>query len=289
MSWDLSDRSRAYLLDFVYIGYNGVLPATTVPIYISSSEAPLEVDGRTYISDPNVQVDLPTFDGAFDDKTARIRVKDQFAEFRDMAGDRSFPRVRVKVRELSWDPKAVENAVVSVLWDGQIDLVQQNPDNAEGMIEFTVGPCGGRIEKSVTPSIHPLCWKTFGDQKTCTVNVALLEETRPATAVNGKILTIEGLSTNFSDYWNRGVVSLHGVSIQITKWSRTAPLTVTLAEFPPKSFVEALQLGNQPVTVRPGCAHTVGACIRYQGDALNFGTLGTRMPGRNPLFENASD
>jgi hypothetical protein len=289
MSWDLSDRSRAYLLDFVYIGYNGTLPATTVPIYISSSEAPLDVDERTYISDPNVEVELPTFDGAFDDKTMRIRIKDQFAEFRDMAGDRSFPRVRVRVRELSWDPKDLENAATAVLWNGQIDLVQQNPDSAEGMIEFTVGPCGGRIEKSITPSIHPLCWKTFGDPKTCTVDIASLEETGTVIAINGKALTITGLSQDFSDYWNRGSVFLHGVRIQITRWSRTAPQTFTLAQFPPKSFVEVFQLGSQPVTARPGCAHTPGACIRYQGDALNFGTLGTRMPGRNPLYENADD
>ncbi len=291
MTYDLAGYSAALLCEFVYVGFNPATPAAgnvQVPIRITDSEEELEVDGVPYISDPDLRLKLPQFDGTMEDKEAELTFRyGNLAAFEQLMGNRSFPTMTVRIRKMSYDPKAATTHASHVMWQGTIDFGDLNAPNKEGLLTVTVGPCGGRVEEDVTPSITPLCWKKFGHAKTCGVSLPPIQETGTITAVAGRTLTVTGLTTPRTDHWHNGYVNLHGVDIKIVRWSRTQPTTFELAEFPAETFMD--QALPQTATFTPGCARTPLACNYHQGDQLQFGSLGTQIPGRHPMYETTDD
>lgn len=299
MSWDLSRANKALICDFVYTGVdpNGVGGAVAQrAIYLTSWTSTLTADARTYTADPDMALTYDTLTGALEDTEVTLRIKDQFAEFQQLTGNRAYPLMTVRIREASWDPLDETTAPGGTgtmhfftLAQGDINLAEINPDGDEGFIELIIGPCGGSVEREVAPPVFDLCWARFGDPKNCTVDRSLLQETASVTLVAGTILTLDmtGVTAPSPDYWEDGHITLDGVDIKIRGWNNQAPTRFVLSRYPPQSWFERAL--PQTVTITPGCAKTPVACTFFQGDTLNYKSLGLRMPGRHPLYEASDD
>lgn len=288
MSWAASEKIRVRVVEFQYTRFNGTANEL-VGVRICDTADPLELEGNTYIPDPDLTIELPTLDGSAQDFECRINLADKFTDFRTLVSGRAHPVLRVRVREFSWDPADENNgdAFVQVLWDGNVDFAHLNKPNKDGILELTIGPCGGRKDRNPFPVATSNCWKTFGDQKTCTVDTGPLIETVTVDAVDRYELTISGATTPSLNYWERGKAFIHGITINIEQWTRGTPDRFVLSRLVPATFQDFYNGVPTPQTIQiePGCSRTPGDCFFYQGDTVQFQALGLRMAPNHPVYE----
>lgn len=257
------------------------------PIYLTNSTAPLDVDGAVYLPVPSMEFRLPIYVGATipRDEAAIIRMADTQALWRDMTSGRAHPRVRVRLREVTFDIDTQTATALITLWTGFVEAVEVNPEGDEGLVEVTVGPCGGRTTNDPTPIVADTCWKVFGDPKTCKANRGGVNEiiSTPIDALVGTKMTInQAVFTNAPPFfWQAGDVTREDLRIKIRSWS-TGP-DLYLAELPPASWIPTGPL-TVAVRVRAGCRQILQDCRTFNNEE-NFGAPGRKIPARNVLFE----
>ena len=290
MSLIKPNAHRAVLLDIEWVGSVDD-PDLARGLYLTSNVQPLTIQGQVYASEPSIEVSLPDFDGGVENKKASVRLSRSVPLLQRLSLGRSHQRVTMRIRQLTWDPTSLSDNTLTTVWSGEVVASEINPEGKAGAAELTLDPCGGGLDRVITPICSNRCWKRFGDTKNCTVDRDSLAETVRIDLIEGLTVRVtEATAPTTSPYnrWIGGDMNLGGTLVKIRSWSATNPRVFELSEYPPQEFVDRfdpnVSQNSDLVDIRPGCDRSIQACRGY-GNEINYGGIGIAMPLRNPNIE----
>jgi len=174
----------------------------------------------------------------------------------------------------------------SILWHtffGKLLKTHRNPDGRPNIVSLEVANAKYFLDRSAGIPITPLCEWSFGDAHTCGFNPLTVEETGTVVTIVKSALVITLPSYRGHPYWEGGYVEFDGLRIKIK--SRQGS-TFVLAQYPPKTWTDALSVNQLIVKVVPGCDQKISTCHQVWHNIANFSGAGIAMPAYNPTFEN---
>lgn len=186
-----------------------------------------------------------------------------------------------------------DNAAVEIWWVNWQDLTQTILMSKGNFGEVTRGRTGFEVEfRSITHALQQKkgrsymkpCDAKIGDSR-CGVNLnqAAYKGTGTVSAINGRRLTVTGLSAYTADWFNSGVLTFtsgaNNLAIhEVKRFSRTSTGDVIELWFPTANPV----LVPDTFTVTAGCDKSKATCLAKFGNIDNFRGF-PYMPGNDVL------
>ena len=240
-------------------------------------------NGNVFSPVPTMKVNLGKQEGGTQDAPATIEMPFDLEPVTFMIGQ-TFYTVTVKIWEV--DPQNVADTL-RVRWAGEIDRVDSNYSQNADMIRVNIPGWKAKLaDASIGLPVINECIRVFGEGN-CHKNLAPLRETGTITAIDGKRVTLTGLSSHPLLYWKRGTIKFKGMELTIKAWNGST--LFIMMRRPPADWA------GQSVVVTPGCLKTIGAVgggdvatCRYWGREEDFAGFGQKMPETNPLFETGN-
>lgn len=239
-------------------------------------------DVSTFDSEPTFEIELPEFTGGMEENEANIKVPVTASSlFDNMSQGIPHAPVDITVQEVIVDPAGVESNKTLTLFVGTVlDTVK----NYQGQRESILIRCLGekpQLNVALGFQCNHQCSHRFGDDS-CGVDKEAVKETGTIDAIDGKTVTITGLSTRpvlDGRYWHRGFVRLNGLEIGIREWDPAVPTVFYMVRQVPSSWASA------SVEVVPGCDLTRQTCEDRWSNEDNFLGIGFAIPPYDPSSE----
>lgn len=262
-----------WLLDFWYGD-----PVVHVRLSDTTTDISNGLAGGVFTPTPNLAVTGLGNQGTLVDTNCAILM--QRSAFTDLfTGMAPYAPLYVRIWEVV--SKLEEAAPDQVtLYRGRLVRGVKNVDGRTGLVRLEFSTRKGMLSVPMGVPALPSCRQTFGDLD-CKINAVALQETATMTSIDGKRITLSGLSAQTGKYWHRGFIRYNGLSIMIRDWDESAPTHFFLTQQPPTEWLSAT------VTVRPGCDKSKTTCINRWNNVVNFGGVGFATPSRNPAFSQS--
>ena len=271
----LDQQSAATLVNLLTFQWlEGFTPATDQEVrgYVAGSST-LDVGTERFIGIPPIDIRFGKQHGGTGDVPVIIKMPPlrPFDNFLRDQGIHAPILCTIEQIDAAGDP-----VTRSVLYQGEVDNVKENPGGNEDIIEITlVGPKRRLLSALGIPVARTCPW-IFGD-KSCCIDLVPIRETATVLSISGFTVTLSGLTTTaISRYWHRGSINVAGAEVFIRDY--TLGSTITLQVEPPASWV------GKAARLTPGCDKTLETCITRWANEENFAGQGIKMPGYHPVF-----
>jgi uncharacterized phage protein (TIGR02218 family) len=160
---------------------------------------------------------------------------------------------------------------------GTVRKITKNPRGATGLVAFEVAGHRYRIAIPLGLLCDAQCSWAFGD-RTCQVDLSPIRQTGTITAINGRVITVSGISSTVARYWLFGYATLENLNLAVVEY--TTGHDLTLSRVPPVSWLGAT------LTFTPGCDKSLKTCRNRWNNEVHFGGFGIAIPAYNPQLEN---
>lgn len=247
----------------------------------------LSVDGETFVTVPQLGVDIGESTGRMDDGEHRIDMPlvldngDDAVPLDTLTSQAAHERVEVTIEEVM----PGDDTTRRILGHGLVKTARRGrlgKSAAQGVL--TISTVKHRLRnRRFGMLVTDRCPWRFGDEN-CKVEIVRVglegthvepsaqQESGTISAMSGNLITVSGLTTTTEDlHWYLGWAQVAGLRLRIHAYSSGS--TFGLARRPPASW------NGATVTMTPGCAKTPERC-KYWDNILNFGAIGFQMPTR---------
>ena len=235
---------------------------------------------------PTLSVTLAPYSGAFENRTSEIEfdyVSTGLSFGLSVTSGRAFAPIRVVVWQLIKNPTSDK---LRKLFVGNVVSATRNPGGKQGILSLACASVKTRTQRECGIVSNNQCEWTFGDPKTCTVNISALVESGLITSITRNVVTITGLSAHVDRYWHKGYVEIDDVRVSIREWiSGTSFILNSLVPIQWEETVIAS--GSIAVSVTPGCDLRPNTCRGVWNNLPNIMNIGVAVPTYNPFFEDA--
>lgn len=261
--------------------------STTIYLCDTQEDLSLITIGGPFLSCPSLSVKLAPYSGVFDQRTTEISF--EFANVAPLfalgiTNGRAFAPTRVAVWQWSRSPGSDRMRKMFV---GRVYSATRNPGGRQGIVSLTCVTPKAEAQRACGIVSDNQCEWTFGDPKTCTVDLAPLVEAGDITVVDRNVVTITGLSAHVDRYWHKGYIEADGIKINIREW--VSGTSFILASLIPKEWEDTVTgFGSKAVSVTPGCDLRPNTCKGVWNNLSNIMCVGIAVPTYNPFFEDAS-
>jgi len=241
----------------------------------------------TFEANPSLKISLPPYTGIFERKTIDIEfafLDTAFLFAAAITNGRAFSPAFVRAWQWIRTPGSDR---LRKLFDGRVTSATRNPGGRQDILKLQAITAKSEAMRACGIIASNGCEWTFGDPKTCTVDLVPLRETGTITAIDRNFVTITGLAAHADRYWHKGYIEADGVRIKVREWiSGTAFI---LSKLVPKDWEETV-LGNgfKTIVVTPGCDKRPETCKNTWNNEPNNMTIGIAIPAYNPFFEDGS-
>lgn len=197
----------------------------------------------------------------------------------------------VKVFEII-DSDDAASVTQTMLFRGRVSATKRNVGGKSNRVLVECTGWRTRLSAALGMPANHHCVNIFGDNSNetgvagsmCRVNVSSLRATGTVSAIDGKRLSITGVTTPSGTandrYWHRGWVEYDGTRILVRDYNRpTSALYFHMQNFPPSYWV------GKTVRLLPGCDLTIETCRARWSNESNFNGFGFAIPSRNPTYE----
>lgn len=272
MTFEKASTDRSYLVRFSY----GDTASPTVQRYTDETNEIIFSDG-TYSSVPEMEIKLPPQTGVLDEKPMEITLPVSLAFASNLSSGRPHSPIRVRVWENSIG-EGEEFVTSELLLIGWVHIIVRNPGGRPSVVRLDCINVKALLNAPLGVRANHTCDNTLGDA-VCQVDISSLEETGTVSAINGKKVTITGLSHTASDrYYDRGYVEYDGLRLGIREY--TTGNDFELRREPPAAWL------NEDVTVVPGCDGTIEKCRNQYSNEGQFLGPGYAIPAYQPELED---
>lgn len=251
-------------------------PAKTVLRYTNWTQD-VEVGGETFVSAPNMEVELGEIHGGTEDRPGKLTISRQFKPFDTLRKGLTHPKISVKIEQA--DPLDPVNTRRQLFW-GQIGRIRSNPGGRASLVTAQLNGIKAQLKQiKLSVPATPTCVWSFGDEN-CGYD-------KEATKMTGSVLSIGspqrvsiqldfGSGTTPNNRYRQGIVKVGGMSFIIRKSNNDG--TFDLFRIPPPWVV------GLDVELFEGCDKNLSTCEQYNR-VISFMGIGIRIPGRQPVFE----
>lgn len=243
----------------------------------------LVVGGFTYLSEPLLEVELPEQNGGMDLTTGKLTIPVGREPMDDASSGYGFSKIWVTVEQV--DPANLGTLRTLGLYF--ISKTSRNPGKRKGLVIATLSTIkqllsGFRLSLPLTST----CCVPFGGDH-CRKDASAYEREGTVASLgapqrNSVTLTLPAVldppSELADNRFAKGTLKVEGRSFRIVKSYEN--LTFDLDEIPPPWIV------GKDCKIFPGCRKRLEDC-RVWDNEINFMGLGIKLPGRNPIFEEA--
>lgn len=229
--------------------------------------------GGVYTSLPSMGVTIPKNSGSIKDERARISMPLNALTERLSTGE---PHSQVKCYIMEFSKNADSDGVTLLHFIGFLMQSVSNDNGKPNRVRLEFGSWKQFIAQKMGMPILSHCTNTFGDAK-CGIDVEAIKETGTLSIIEGKKVTITGLSAHVDRYWHAGYVEVAGLRIRIRDW--LSGVSFELGKAPPEDWLGA------SVSVAPGCAKDVTTCRDLWNNEEHFNGAAYKIAARNPVFE----
>lgn len=229
--------------------------------------------GRRYDPVPEMSIDLPANTGGIQESPLRITMPLNAFTNAISIGE---PHARIEVT-VTERIMAESDGLAKVHFIGTCDRATRNSQGRRERVRIEVVNVKQELKVACGIVATAQCAHIFGDQN-CKKGVIALRETGTIVAIDGTVLTVEGLvHTLAPKYWHRGDVTIDGLAIKIRDY--TVGNQMRLVKDPPRSWLGKIG------TFTPGCDGEISTCRTNWANEENFLGLGYAMPAYHPLIE----
>ncbi len=264
-----SEKVTALLAEFRYGD-----PAAPTYLRITDFASDVSFQSLTYSSFPRMEIRGLQLSGIFDgDKPLQMVMPLVAGGLIDKAssGQKHSP-IFVKLWEKLFSTSGGQDQVLA-LFQGKVIRVIRNYNGKPDSVLFEAYAVKQRLAISLgLVAVHQCQW-AFGGRG-CGKVVTTSNGTM--TVINGRSVTITGLSAQVDRFWHRGFVEKDGLRIEVRDW--LSGNTFELMAEPPPDWLA------QTVKVTEGCDKGIVTC-RAKGQEGKFSGFGAVIPAYNPMFE----
>ena len=291
---------------------------TSLTAYITTSRSPVVWDGKVWLPEPAISVDLPKQSGTLAEESCTIDLPREnnlhpgvatIAEL--LSSPRSCPPIRVRIINLI--ESGPEDVTPVYLYEGVDDRTVRNPDGQEGIVKLTIIPdyryqigdislgmradptCGHvygglgcwhpDVDKFMVPGDYGLPAKVHKINVTLSVN-PIYSGRQVQVFVDPSLhpgATYLQITQRPKNWWKRAFLERDGLRISIADWRWNNTLNTgtdifILNRIPPADW----HLGK--AVLHPGCTRTAAACAERLNTGT-FGGYGNGIPAYNPVLE----
>lgn len=279
---------------------------------ITDSSAALFRDGKTYLPEPSMEIDLPSTTGGLDDKDARIQIPITSAQAAiadytsSIATGRAWPPTEVVIREIQMSPSDGTQERLLHHFAGTLEKSIVNPEGLPEVLRIECVWEKSRLERKRLGMIATEdCANIYG-QEGCRKQISLYPagsssdasqwhyvrlfsfggtqiRLEPESQDPAEFIAIGGPSSLGIDKWSGGYLHVDGLRLLIREF-RPFTFAFFLSRKPPADWDYAVS--NKVLELHPGCKRTPADCAVRQNTA-NFNGIGWGMPAYNPIAEEA--
>ena len=276
------DKSRA--IDYHLVSMEPVGGGT--PQYFTDWNTDvLHTDGNTYVSMPDMEIEVPKNDGLFSGEEAIVTLEldDDTTSFTyRFSSPEPWPEVDVFIVHVVDDVEGGLPRTVSTLFMGQCNVVRRNPDGQSGVIEVravTLKELMNRARMGLQATHH--CGNRFGDER-CQIDLGANTVSVTITNIDVGEVTVTGVPGGKDDrHYQKGKLTYQGLTIRVLDWRSADPTKLIMTEQPPLSWL------GQVVSLTAGCDKTIETCRSRWNNENQSNPLGFSMPPYNPLTEGS--
>jgi len=266
-------KQAAVLVEFQYGDESSPLYTRVTPF-----TAELTYDRNVYSSVPEIEITLPEFGGSLKDEICDIVAKLDGAQlFADLSGGKPHSKVEVTIYEALFETR--DDLTVTVLYRGTVSRAFRNYQGKPEQVKIELTSVKKDLESALgIVAGHHCIWQVFG--RGCDLVEADFTDSGTITSVDGKSITITGLSAQTGKYYHRGRVRYLGLDITVRDWDESDPTTFELVREPPDDWL------GKTVDVIVGDDRTVETCRNRLNNEDRFTAIGYAIPAHNPMIEN---
>lgn len=255
---------------------SGPDPESTVVRYTNWTEE-VEVGEDTFLSVPDMEVDLGEIHGGTEDKPGKLVISRQFPPFNVFPNGKTHPKVHIKVEQC--DPLDPEATRRQLFW-GHLGAIQVNPGGRASLVSCRLNGIKAELKqiKLGIPAATTCQWvfggTACGYDKDATKVVGTILSVGSPLRVSVQMSTGSGTTPNSN--FKRGTLKVGGMSLPVRRSYDDSYLD--LSRVPPEWIV------GLPFELFEGCDKQYSTCTMY-GRQSRFMGPGIRIPARQPLFE----
>lgn len=275
---------------------------------VTDANAQLYRDGKRYLPDPSMSINLAESTGGIKDKEIRITMMlagqnpELNALLSGISCGRAWPITRVRVREIQMSPSDGSEERMLYLFDGTLSRATRNPSGNPNIVELECAWEKTQLDgRRFGIAAFESCSWVYGGEG-CRKRILQYPQTisnygnaynwhyvrlsnfggATATLVADSGSTTEQQAiVQGIDKWSDGFLESEGLRIGIREYRPSTPLFL-LERVPPPSWDYAIS--GRVLKLFPGCKRTPKACEERENVA-NFGGFGWGMPAYNPMTE----
>lgn len=265
-----------------------------------SKDAEISGVTGTFVSQPNMDISLPTVSGTLTEEELRLEMP--IDDFLDRLTD-GMPHSPCLVRVWRFTEADGVNSSLLQVFIGRVSHTVRNLNHRKERVQIRAANIKKRLNISLGIVTNLQCVWTLGgnychhgytsdtDGNTISPGVEeadIVVTGRQIAAIDGKKVTMASSgggafvpSLYGEREFDRGYIELDGLRIGIRYWD--GPVSGNrdfyLVDQPPSSWL------NSIVTIGRGCLKTIEYCRSQWDNEANFGGFGYSMPSRHPLME----
>lgn len=236
--------------------------------------------GKTFLSNPGMEVSLPEQVGNLEDSPCSIELP--FNDFTDWisSGEPTSP-IYVQVWERFIAPVAGTQRIRHFV--GRAARYVKNKDGNRKRLSLYCRSWKSVLDVPLSFPVDQQCVWTYGDKNCKAPNYKSSIANGLVTEITGTQIKISGLPSHASDptkrFWHNGFVEKDGIQIVIRDWHIDTPTVFKLFSAPPASWIGAT------LKVTPGCDYRVKTCDDRHGNTEHFMGLGIAIPAHAPNMQ----
>lgn len=223
---------------------------------------------------PEIQVDMGKQQGGSKDSPVDVEMKlvDPITEI--VAGYMYQP---IWCSIFEFNPSDPDNTCRQMFY-GKISNVIINKNGRADVISFRVNGNKYQLDRVILGlRASTNCQWTLGSDA-CDIDLTALYETPEITAVDGRTVTVDALTTTTSRYWQGGWMRFEKMFVGIRSYTGG----LTFETFRP---INPGMVG-ETITMAPGCDKTIDTCRSRFANENRFGGFGYAIPAYTPIWEN---
>ena len=283
------NKSSCLVVEFIYTDGSLAAPTFNGDSRFTDLESPItgfspgEPDAAP---DPRITFKMPTMVPGMQEDRGVLTISAEHDLMRLMRREYTLPPITCRIYKYVFSSEAGPSSIgaqVMFLAEG-VCASAKTPRSKPGLLEITLSNLKYDARQPSGVVATPQCVWSFGDPKTCGVNVAALTETASLQVIsaNGFQVQVSGLTVPRPNYWIAGYFYHEGVSLRIRDWDGANQFLLS------QRVSYAMSQAALPLDIeaRPGCRLTPGDCREYNnGTTEPFCGVGINIPAHNPLFE----
>lgn len=268
---------------------NGGAQAPRETLRLCDSDYPIDLgDGLPIaIPEPSLEFEFRERTAGFNEQPTKVTVEASYGLLLSLVSGRAFQKIHAKILRLEIDSTSglvAQSAPVYTMEVGDLIDLEYNTQGKDNHVKFSIRGDKMRMETEAGRLLLPQCDWSFGDPKTCGVDLSALAVAINIVAVSGRSITVtEVTPSEVQDkpdyYWPRGFLYVDGLTLTIYDWD--GALTFETTQLPPEDWALTVPFSG---VVIPGCRKIPFDCRRFGAEA-SFGGLGVAIPAHNPVLE----